>query len=117
MTEADDQVQLDDVWLEEFAVTYSANPPPETRIDECIAPGVPSWLCGVREGLIFEAYEGAEGLLIFAWGGLVELKNLGVMMAAHNIWAMKTMGNAMLGDENAKAALIQELYVEYRTLV
>lgn len=119
LTDASDQALAEDEdgWLNEFDVTFAANPPPETDIQSCITLGIPPWLCGMRDGLIFDAYEGAEGLLTFAWSGMVELENLGVLVANQTVWSMVKMWKVIHGDEAALAALIQELYVEYRTYV
>lgn len=117
-TRATEQALLDDDWLDSFQVQFAAEPPPpDTYRDECRQAGIPAWLCGMSQGIYFEAAEGIYGLLEYASKAKDEFKNAGGMLLAHNAWLSATLWDAVRGDEGARAALLQELYVEYLTYV
>ena len=125
VVEASQQAIIKDGWSEEFEVTLSADRNAYTALDECYdlqdaAPeisGLLPFLCGIENGLTIDFTDGVIGMGEFLFQGGEQLLNAGVGIA---LWEMNTMNKvwkAVLQDEAAKQALINEAYVQYRTFV
>ena len=117
LTSASDQVQLDDeAYVDDFSVLLT---PTQIIVDqyveECLARGFQPIVCSFNQAFAGEFADGMFGLYQF---GLTNLESGGEAVARSTIYAIRgqyELIKASLGNEEAKAYLMQELYVQYRT--
>ncbi|HWB06736.1 MAG TPA: hypothetical protein VG796_27175 [Verrucomicrobiales bacterium] len=119
------QAIIKEEWMTGFDVTFAANRAVYTSQEECyklrkVVPelsGIMPFFCGMEEGALVDFPEGFIGLgqFLMKSGHLTADAGVGSF-----IWGMhnfKRSWDAIWGDAAARQALVQEAYVQYRTLV
>lgn len=116
VTNATEQAQLDDDYTDEFFAFLSPEQFTANQyVEDCLAVGFPPLLCSFNEGFSGEFVDGMHGLMQFTLYSLEKTGEGGVRTGAYTMWAIKEVGKTVLGDPQAKAALMQDLHVQYLT--
>ena len=116
LTPATDQALLDSDYVDEFNVSLAAQQTPvDLYVQDCLNAGFPPILCSFNQALAGEGVDGMQGLLKFTLNALEATGEGTVRTAAYSVWALRELMLATLGDEQAKEALMQDIYVQYLT--
>ncbi|HEV3409778.1 MAG TPA: FG-GAP repeat protein, partial [Chthoniobacterales bacterium] len=116
LTPATDQALLDSDYVDEFSVSLGAEQTPvDLYVQDCLNAGFAPILCSFNEAFAGEFVDGMQGLLQFSLQALESTGEGTVRTGAYAVWAVKELALAAIGDEQAKAALMQDLYVQYLT--
>jgi hypothetical protein len=89
--------------------------PVDLYAQDCLNAGFAPILCSFNQSLAGEGVDGIQGLLKFSLKALEATGEGTVRTGAYAVWAVRELMLATLGDEQAKAALMQDLYVQYLT--
>ena len=119
LTLATDQALLDDDYVDEFTVLFS---PDQIIVDQyvqdCLDAGFMPILCSFNQALAGEAVDGAYGLYKFALTAREIQKHVSPYesiprVTIYNLWAYRELMKSVLGNEQAKEALLQDMYGQY----
>ncbi len=119
LTPATDQALLDDDYVDEFTVLFT---PDQTIADQyvqdCLNAGFMPILCSFNQALAGEAVDGAYGLLKFGVTAREIQKHVSPYesvprVTIYSLWAYRELMKSALGNEQAKEALLQDMYGQY----
>ncbi len=119
LTLATDQTLLDEDYVDEFTVLFDPDQIiADEYVQDCLNVGFLPILCSFNQALAGDAVDGAFGLYKFGLTAREIQKHVSPYesiprVTIYNLWALREMMKSALGNEQAKEALLQDLYGQY----
>ncbi len=119
LTPATDQALLDDDYVDQFTIFFSAEDKIiDQYVQDCLDAGFLPILCSFNQALAGEGIDGAYGLIKFG----ITAREIQIHVSPNEsiprvtiymLWAYREMMKSALGNEQAKEALLQDMYGQY----